>query len=103
MNTRVYDPSNPNIFDLVEDGNIEALERLVADGEDLNQLTETGDSLLHLAITCRMKESIEFLLRFAPDKIDIDMVNAEGDSPLIAAADWGEVGQVVTFGMANIC
>lgn len=75
------------IHEAAKTGNLQALERLLTQGTDVNQRDEQGDSALHHAVAEAQIEVVNVLLKRA--NIDVNLRNNKGETPLHLAGSRG--------------
>ncbi len=75
-------------------GNVTALELLIKAGASISKRTKKGDTALHLCVEAKTPEVLKYLVE--KKKQDPDPKNAQGQTPLHAAAQAGN-GQAVIY------
>lgn len=77
-----YDLTPEAFFRAAESDDVNALEKLVANGIAADTRNAAGDTALHAAAGAGMKKAADFLL---DHKLPVDVTGAEGRTPLMAA------------------
>ena len=74
------------IFHVIEDGDLEAVNKAISDGFDFNNAIFEGQTPLHMAADLGYKEIVELLLT---NGADVNAKDYKGVTPLLDAATWG--------------
>ena len=78
------------IFHVIEDGDLEAVNKAISDGFDFNNAIYEGQTPLHMAVDWGHKKIVELLL---VNGVDVNAKDEFGDTPL----DWadGEIADLL--------
>jgi ankyrin repeat protein len=80
----VQENVNQVLFNAIEDGNLEQLQKLFNDGASIHTSNRNKETLLHRAIINENTQVAEFLLNHGAD---IETVDAFGNTPLLTSED----------------